>query len=122
MQPHPPPQQEEERHVSKFSVQVEAFKPMRSNTLVGFATIIIPELHLRIVDLVVHEKNESRWVNLPAKPQITREGTVRRDENGKVTYLPVLEFADKATRDAFSTRAIEALLTGFPDAFDEAAL
>jgi hypothetical protein len=33
----------------------------------------------------------------------------------------VIEFTDRTTRDAFSERVIAALLTGFPDAFDEAA-
>jgi hypothetical protein len=34
--------------VSKLSVNVESFKPLRSNTLLGFADILVPELHLRI--------------------------------------------------------------------------
>jgi hypothetical protein len=84
--------------MSKLSVVVEAFKPMRSNTLYGFITIPISELHLRIADLTAHEKNGRRWVGLPAKPQIDRSGTARKGENGKPLYTPVLEFTDKATR------------------------
>jgi hypothetical protein len=103
----------------KLTVEVENFRPQRSNTLFGFATVFIPALHLRIVDCPVHEKNASRWVALPGKPQITKDGTVRRDDQGKVAYSPVLEFTDRATRDAFSERAIAALLAGFPEAFDD---
>jgi hypothetical protein len=102
----------------KLTVQVEAFAPRRSNTLVGFCTVIIPEMHLKIIDLSVHEKNESRWMGLPAKPQIAREGTVRRDERGKTAYSPVLEFTDKATRDAFSARVVTSLLEFAPAAFE----
>jgi hypothetical protein len=105
----------------KLTVLIEAFRPMRSNTLHGFCTVNIPEMRLRIFDLSVHQKNESRWVGLPAKPQITREGAVRRDERGKTAYSPILEFTDKATRDAFSARAIAALLEFAPAAFDEEA-
>lgn len=105
----------------KLSVEVENFRPQRSNTLFGFATVFIPELHLRVVDCPVHEKNGKRWISLPAKPQITKDGSVRRDDRGKIAYSPVIEFADRATRDAFSERVIAALVTGFPDAFDEAA-
>lgn len=107
--------------MAKLSVRVEAFKPLRSNTLIGFITILIPEMHLRIVDLTVHQKNSTRWVGLPAKPQISRDGTVRKDEREKTIYSSILEFTDKETRDAFSARVIEALIAFAPEAFDGAA-
>ena len=91
---------------------------MRSNTLVGFLTIVIPELRLRVVDLSVHTKSGARWVSLPAKPQVNRDGTVRFDDRGKTAYATVLEFTDKATRAAFSDRVIDALLQFDPCAFD----
>ena len=103
----------------KLRVEVEGFKPRRSNTLFGFVTVQIPALHLRIVDLPVHQKNDSRWASMPSKPQLDRDGNVRRDDRGKVLYFSVLEFTDKATRDAFSARVIESLLEFAPSAFEE---
>jgi hypothetical protein len=103
----------------KLSIVVEGFKPLRSNTLCGFITITIPEMHLRISDLTAHEKNGKRWIGLPAKPQIDRSGNVRRDERGKVAYSPVLEFVDRETRDAFSARVIQSLLEFAPSAFSD---
>jgi hypothetical protein len=47
---------------------------------------------------------------------------VRRDDRGKTAYSAVLEFIDKATRDAFSERAIAALLESYPRAFDQEAV
>jgi hypothetical protein len=105
----------------KLTVKIENFKPLRSNSLFGFADIIIPELHLRIREATIHENHGRRWVGLPAKPQVTREGTVRRDERGKTIYNPVLQFTDTATRDAFSQRVIAVLLETFPNAFDDEA-
>jgi hypothetical protein len=102
----------------KLRVEVEGFKPLRSNTLFGFVTIHIPALHLRIVDLTVHQKNETRWVSMPGKPQLDREGNVRRDDRGKILYSSVIEFTDKATRDAFSARVIASLLEFAPAAFE----
>ena len=43
---------------------------------------------------------------------------LRRDERGKIAYSSVLEFTDKATRDAFSDRVIAALLAFAPATFD----
>ena len=104
--------------MSKLSVRVENFKPLRSNTLFGFADIVVPEMHMRIREATIHESHGKRWIGLPAKPQVTRDGQVRRDDRGKTAYAPVLEFIDKPTRDAFSARAIEALVAAFPNAFD----
>jgi hypothetical protein len=103
----------------KLTITVEAFVPRRSNTLFGFVTVVIPEMRLRIHDVSVHEKGESRWAGLPAKPQIDRDGTVRKDERGKTLYTPILEFTDKPTRDAFSARVIASLLEFAPAAFDD---
>lgn len=105
--------------MSKFTVTVENWKPMRSNTLFGFVDIVVPELHLRVKECTAHESHGKRWVGLPAKPQITRDGVVRRNENSKVVYTAILQFTDRATSDAFSERVIAALLATYPHAFDE---
>jgi hypothetical protein len=104
--------------VGKLSIRVEAFTPRTSNTLRGFCTITIPELHLKVYDITVHRKGAARWVGLPAKPQIGRDGSARRDEHGKTLYTPILEFTDKPTRDAFSARVIAAVAE-FAPAFEE---
>jgi hypothetical protein len=106
---------------TKLSIQVDAFKSLRSNTLCGFADITVPEMHIKIHDLTVHESHGKRWIGLPGKPQVTRDGQVKRDDRGKIAYSPVLEFTDRETRDAFSARVIESLLRRFPNAFGEAA-
>jgi hypothetical protein len=105
----------------KLSVEVEAFTPRRSNTLVGFCTVVVPELHLRVFDCPVHEKNGKRWISLPAKPLVDRDGVVKRGDNGKIIYIPVLEFTDRPTREAFSDRVIATLLEFAPAAFDHEA-
>ena len=105
----------------KLSVEVENFRPLRSHTLFGFCDIAIPEMRLLIHDLSVHQKDGKRWANLPAKPLITRDGVVRKDDLGKTAYVPILEFTDRATRNAFSDRVIASLLEYAPAAFDEAA-
>ena len=46
---------------------------------------------------------------------------MRKDDRGKTTYSPVLEFTDSATRSAFSDRVIASLLEFAPAAFDDEA-
>jgi hypothetical protein len=103
--------------VPRFSIKVESFKPQRAHTLVGFTTITVPELHLRIIDLPVHATGESRWANMPARPIIGNNGFVRRDARGRVAYTPALQFTDAKTRRRFSEVVIDQLIKFAPHAF-----
>ena len=65
---------------AKLSVRVENFTRRRSNTLFGFVDLVIPELRLRIREVTVHESHGRRWIGLPGKPQVDRDGAARRDD------------------------------------------
>ena len=107
----------------KFPVICTAFRPFCRNTLIGFATLKLPDLRLVIRDVAVHEHgNGKRWVGLPAKPVIDRDGVARRNTEGKIEYAAVLEFEGREVRDAFSAEVIAALLEFDPQAFDREAV
>ena len=97
----------------KLSVRVEDFTPRRSNTLLGLADLVTPEIRLRIKEASVHQSHGRRWIGFQAKPQIDREGRVRHDERGKIAYVAIIQFTDGATSDAFSELAIEALVEAY---------
>jgi hypothetical protein len=102
--------------MTKLGVSVIEFKPVNRNTLVGFANVRIAEMRLTIRDVAIHEKAGERWAQLPARPQLDREGVAIRRE-GKVQYAMLLEWDDAATRAAFSRAVIAALLEREPNAF-----
>lgn len=92
----------------KLSVEIVEFKSMERATLRGFASIRIPAMCLTIRDCTVNESNGRRWVGLPGKAQIDREGqTIRRD--GKIQYSAVCQFDSKEVSDAFSAAVLDAL-------------
>jgi hypothetical protein len=101
--------------MNKLTVTCTAWRPLRRNTLTGFATVEIPEMRLIIHDIAIHQKGEARWAQLPSKPWV-RDGALVLDEMGKPTYSPMLEFTDRPTREAFSRRAVEAVLRFDPHA------
>jgi hypothetical protein len=104
--------------MAKFTITCRDFKAHRRNTLVGFATVRVAELHLDISDIAVHERNGGYWAQLPARPMLDKNGVAIRDPaSGKVSYANVFQFTDKATRDAFSHAVINAVLRVFPEAF-----
>jgi hypothetical protein len=114
---------DEPRPARKLSVEVENFRAHRSGSLYGFIDVSIAELRMRFRDCTVHASanGDRKWIGLPSKPQVARDGTVRRDEQGRILYSPVIEIVRRRFREAFSDRVIAALLERFPLAFDEAA-
>jgi hypothetical protein len=86
----------------KHLVRCRAFASYRKNTLRGFAQIEIPELRLTIRDVALHRKGEARWAQPPSKPVLGEGRHIIDEATGKPQYTPLLEFGDRATRDAFS--------------------
>jgi hypothetical protein len=105
--------------MSKLTVRCDDFRALSRNTLFGFADITISELKLRIHDVAIHQKNESRWAQLPAKPQVKDGALIKDAATGKIAYTPMMEFTNKAVRDAFSQAVITAVLDYSPGVFDE---
>jgi hypothetical protein len=103
--------------MTKLSITCADWRPLRKNTLLGFARIRIAELDLTVHDIAIHQKNGRTWAQLPARPWV-KDGAVVTDDAGKVQYSPLLEFGRREVRDAFSQRVVEALLRFAPDALD----
>ena len=60
-------------------------------------------------ELSAHTREGKWWIGFPAKPVVV-DGTVQRDENGKVRYAPPLvSFTSRQSRDRFTAAALETL-------------
>jgi hypothetical protein len=103
-----------------MAIICEKWTPRRSNTLLGFADVLLKQTHLKIYDCAIHEKNGRRWVSLPGRPMVDREGVVLRDENGKTKYARILEFDSREAGDEFSKNVVAAVLAHSPGAFESA--
>jgi hypothetical protein len=106
----------------KLTINCVEFRPLHHNALCGFAVIEIAEMRLTIRDVAILQKNESRWAQLPARPQITKDLTVVKDPaTGKVQFVVIMNFTSRQVRDAFSAGAVRAVLERVADAFAERA-
>jgi hypothetical protein len=103
----------------KTTIVCDDWRALRRNTLLGFAAVTIQELRLTIKDIAVHEKNNRRWAQLPARPQVKDGKAITDPDTGKVQYFPLLAFTDRAVADAFSNAVVTAILKHEPRAFDE---
>lgn len=100
-----------------FPVSLLAWRPMQRNSLRGFAKIRLGK-SLIISDVALHASHGKRWAQPPSKPQIDRDGNTKRDEKGKVAYVPVVELASREAYDLFSEAVIAAVEREHPGATD----
>jgi hypothetical protein len=94
-------------------VVILAWRPLVKNTLRGFVTITLGAME--ITDISVHRQEDRAWAGLPAKPQIDREGNVRK-KDGKIEYTKVIAWTTKEAGNRFSESVIAALEAKYPDA------
>lgn len=94
-----------------------AWKAMRRNSLLGFAKIQLGALTIN--DVTVNTSNGKTWANLPSKPMIDRDGNAMRSPEGKMKYVPLLEWATRESSDRFSEAVIAAIEEKEPGALTE---
>ncbi len=96
-------------------VSLLEWKPVARNSLRGFATIRLGQA-LRIADVAIHTSHGKRWAQLPAKPVLSADGSVKRDAVGKIQYVPILKWLDRDASDRFSESVIAAVEREYPGA------
>jgi hypothetical protein len=91
------------------------FRPLRKNSLLGFAKVELPS-GMIVADVTVLNSCKGPWASPPSKPMIDRDGVVMKDSNGKVRYVPIIDFKSKEIRTKFSEGVIEAVRRFDPEA------
>ncbi|HEY7388845.1 MAG TPA: hypothetical protein VH640_10065 [Bryobacteraceae bacterium] len=81
-------------------IQIADFRPLNKNTLRGFFSAMLPS-GLVFHDLMLHERDDARWVGFPA-----REWT---DKSGVKQYVRFIEFRDRETANRFRDEILTAL-------------
>lgn len=68
-----------------MNIGIISFRPLEKNTLRGVLTICLADIGLTIKDACLHEKNKSRWLQLPSRSYQRPDGTL--------AYAYILEFS-----------------------------
>jgi hypothetical protein len=105
--------------MSAAAPRILDWRPLRRNSLLGFAKVELPS-GMIIVDVTILTGERGPWASPPSKPMLDRDGVVLRDEKNKVRYQPVIEFTSKNVRDRFSTQVIAALRESHPKVLEDA--
>ena len=96
-------------------VSLIGWKPMQRSSLRGFAKVRVGK-SLIISDVAIHASHGKRWAQLPAKPLIDSDGVAKRGDNGKIQYVPMIEWGDRQTAESFSMGVIDAIEREYPGA------
>lgn len=96
-------------------VEIIDWRPLIKNSLRGFISVKLGK-NLLFHDMPVMASSGRRWVAMPSKPRLNRDGTPVIGQNGKPTYSPIVSWADRESGDRFSRSVIGALLEFHPDA------
>lgn len=91
------------------------FKPRRTNSLLGFATIEFPS-RIVIGEIPVLRAGERCWAAPPGKPKIDRDGRAVLKANGKADYTALIWFADKEAKRRWEEAVVDAVREAYPEA------
>lgn len=86
--------------ISTQQIVVHKFKRFQKNTLQAFVALELPS-GVVINECLLHEKNGSRWINLPAREYTT--------SSGEKSWMPMVGFADEDARKRFQAAALAAI-------------
>ena len=99
-------------------MKIREWKPLRKGSLLGFARVETPS-GMVLHDVTILSGERGRWASPPSKQMIGRDGTVLKDDVGKVRYSPVVEFASREARERFSAAVVAAMEAAHPEAFQQ---
>ena len=85
-----------------------AYKDLVRGSLLGFAELQLDN-GLVLLSCSHHAANERQWVNPPGRPQLDSAHQLMIDAAGKILYAPVVGFADRQTRNQWSSAAVTAI-------------
>lgn len=99
----------------KLTVECTGWKPIRKNSLLGFATVRIVEMGFTIVDAPVNTSHGKVWASPPSRPWV-EDGAVVFGNDGKPKYSPLIKFDKDEVKDAFSRAVVDAVRRFDPNA------
>ena len=100
------------------SVVIDEYVDRRSNTLRGFARVILPS-GMILHDVGIFVDGGRAWATPSSKAMLDKDGVALRDGT-KIKYSPVVTFTSKELRTKFSDAIIAALRIAHPDALADA--
>jgi len=85
-----------------MNIEITNFDQYRKNTLQGFVSVLLTEPGVEISGIAVHEKDDKRWLQLPAKPY--------KKSDGKTGWSYLICFREKKNYQRFQNATLKLLM------------
>jgi hypothetical protein len=96
------------------AVRITSWRPARRGSILGYARaqyasgVIICEI------TIIKTPPHGLWAAAPTKPRVSKDGVVRRDGNGKVQHVTLIDFATSELKHRWSAEIIAAMHADYP--------
>jgi hypothetical protein len=87
-----------------MGLEITKFRAVDKNTLRGFLSVRMGNMGLEIRDIAVHEKNGSRWLQMPSRPYT--------DNQGATKYAFILDWFDTDKKAQFEAEVFRLMKEG----------
>jgi hypothetical protein len=90
-------------------MKVSNWRRLIKNTMQGLFDLEL-DSGMRLHDCILHQKGDARWIAFPARPALTKDGTVLKSpKDGKPVYSTCVDIPDHKRREAFQKLALETI-------------
>ena len=102
---------------SNYRLILREWRPVRKNTLYGFACIEL--IGLSVGNVSIHQKGGRWWVSLPARPVLDLDDKHVSGPDGQKQYMALLRWRDRELANQFSTDIIALIRARYPHDLDD---
>jgi hypothetical protein len=99
------------------AIRITNWRPARRGALLGYCRAEFPSGAI-ICEISILTSPHGLWAAPPAKPRISPDGSVKRDERGKASYVTLIDFTSLELKHRWSSSIIAAMREAYPN-FDE---
>jgi hypothetical protein len=96
------------------TIKITNWRPARRGALLGYCRAQYPS-GVIICEISVVKTVHGLWAATPSKPRISSDGTVRRDDRGKVLHVKLIDFASSELKHKWSAEIISAMRAQYPN-------
>jgi hypothetical protein len=85
------------------------WRAIERGTLRGFFDLQLAS-GMKLRECTLHAKGDSRWIGLPGKPVVNKEGQHKTDSaTGKRAYVAIVEIPSRKRRESYQRQALAAV-------------
>jgi hypothetical protein len=96
------------------TIKITNWRPVRRGALLGYCRAEYPS-GVIVCEISILKTVHGLWAATPSKPRVSSDGSVKRDERGKVRHVTLIDFMSLELKHKWSAEIIAAMRVQYPD-------